>query len=180
MKINCIATLLMGALASAPLLAAYKTSDVLQVEVTGQIVAPACQVEVPQTVDLGQIARQLLTVPGSNSVSKLVTLKFSQCSSVTTKANISFSGAPYAEDPSLANQIYANQLADGAQGIGLQLFNADGQPLVNLGNTVTYVVPVDTQTTSAQLPIVARMYTPHGNPTAGGFQTAVTLNFIYQ
>ncbi|WP_336219652.1 fimbrial protein [Citrobacter amalonaticus] len=161
-------------------LLAFDASSVVQVQVTGTIIASSCQVEVPQEVSLGQISRQDLSVPGGNSSTMVVALKLSQCSPQLTRATVSFTGMPYTDDPAYANAIYANEMADGAKDIGLQLFNIDGKALVNLANGVSYSFPVQTETHAGLLSIGARMYSPHGTPTAGDFKSAVTVNFTYQ
>ena len=93
---------------------------------------------------------------------------------------IAFSGTPYTADPAYSQAIYANELANGAQDVGLQLLNLDGNALVNLANGVTYTMPLNTETGRKVLSFMARMYTPHGAPTPGNFKSAVTLNFTYE
>ncbi|WP_407657853.1 MULTISPECIES: fimbrial protein [Limnobaculum] len=61
--------------------------------------------------------------------------------------------------------------------MGLQLFNND--PVVSLGNNTSYVLNIDATTQSTALVMAARMYTPHGAPTAGDFGATVTINFTY-
>lgn len=160
-------------------LLAFDASSVVQVQVTGTIIATSCQVDVPQEVNLGEVSRQDISVPGGNSGTMVVTLKLSQCSPQLTQATVSFTGSPYTDDPAYANAIYASQTTDGAKDIGLQLFNIDGKALVNLANGVSYNFPIQADTHTGLLSIGARMYTPHGAPTAGDFKSAVTVNFTY-
>lgn len=172
--IGCFAILL-----SASLLA-YGSSDSIHVQIRGTIFATSCQVDIPQDVNLGQISRQDLSVPGGNSSTMVVLLKLSQCSPEVSQATVSFTGSPYTADPAFSSAIYANEASGGATDIGLQLFNLDGNALVNLANGVNYSFPVQTTTHAGVLSIGARMYSPHGTPTAGDFKAAVTVNFTYQ
>ena len=48
---------------------------------------------------------------------------------------------------------------------------------VALANGVSYPVPIENG--AGALKFIARMYTPHGAPTAGKFSSAVTLNVTY-
>lgn len=159
---------------------AYGSTDTVQIQVTGKIIAASCQVDIPQTVDLGQISRQDLSVAGGNSGTMVVLLKLSQCSPQVSQATVSFTGSPYTADPAFSSAIYANEASGGATDIGLQLFNLDGKALVNLANGVEYSFPVQTDTHAGIFSMGARMYTPHGTPTAGDFKSAVTVNFTYQ
>jgi P pilus assembly protein, pilin FimA len=179
MKGKTLALLLSGMLLSQPA-QSFNRSDSVQVEVTGSIAAPPCQVTVPQSIALGSVARQLISTPGSNSSSHAVSLQLTDCPPETKTVTLTFSGPAYSEDPAFASDIYANQLEGGATDIGLQLINLDGNPLVNLGNGMNYSLGIDPQTASTKLNFAARMYTPHGNPTAGEFRTAVTINFTWQ
>lgn len=159
---------------------AYNANDTIQVQVSGQIIASTCEVQVNDTVNLGEVARRDISVAGANSGTVLVTFSLSQCSPQLTQATAAFSGTPYSADPAYANAIYANDIATGTTDVGLQLFNLDGKTQVNLANGVRYSIPVNSQTATASLPIGARMYTPHGTPTAGDFKSSVTVSFIYQ
>lgn len=159
---------------------AYNTSDTIQVQVTGQIITAVCEVGLDNTVSLGQVARQDLSVPGGNSAPTAFVVKLFQCSPELSKVTITFSGTPYTADPAFSQVIYANELADGAQDVGLQILNMDGNSFINLANGVDYTMPLDTETHSKMLYFIARMYTPHGTPTSGNFKSAVTLSFTYQ
>ncbi|MCX2866140.1 fimbrial protein [Kluyvera cryocrescens] len=159
---------------------AYNTSDTIQVQVSGQIITAVCEVELDNTVSLGQIARQDLSVPGGNSAPVTFAVKLTNCSPELSKVTIAFSGTPYTADPDFSSAIYANELADGAQDVGLQLLNLDGNTLINLANGVNYTMPLIPGSGSKVLSFIARMYTPHGTPTAGDFKSAVTLNFTYE
>lgn len=148
--------------------AAYNTADAVDINVTGLIYADPCTVTVPDTISLGQYARADIAVAGGNTATIPFTIKMTNCPATTTKAAISFNGVPY-PDPNYASAIYANSAANPAQDLGLQLFNLDGKSLVNLANNVTYTVDINSNTHEANLPVAARMYTPHGKVTAGVF-----------
>lgn len=182
---NIAHSLLKSALVIASIMAAgytwaYNSTDTIQISVTGQIVSPVCQVDVKQNVELGDVARQDIYIPGANSATTLVMLNLSQCGPQLTQATATFTGNPYTADPAFGSAIYANEISSGAQDVGLQLFNLDGKALVNLANGVTYSIPINSEKSTASLPIGARMYTPHGTPTAGEFQASVTISFTYQ
>lgn len=158
---------------------AYTNSEAIQVEITGVIIAPVCEVEAPVEVKLGEVEREHMSVAGATSTTENLRINLTQCSPVTSKATLSFSGLAY-PDPTFANVIYGNELEGGAQDIGLQIFNVDGNPLVNLGNGVTYEVAINPETAATHLLLAARMYSPHGQATVGSFRSSVTINFVYQ
>ncbi|XOL94188.1 hypothetical protein ACLB6M_00145 [Enterobacter hormaechei] len=57
-----------------------------------------------------------------------MTIAFDSCTAGLSQATVTFTGAPYAEDPAYASVIYANQVAadaGGATDVGLQLFIRD-------------------------------------------------------
>ena len=155
---------------------AYNSQDLVNFSVSGTIVQSLCTVNVPSQVALGEFARDTLSVAGASSASVPFTIELINCTPGLTSAQVTFSGTPY-DDGSWGSVIYANQAADGAKYVGLQLMNADGNPAVNLANGVSYTFPVSAQTRSGVLDIVARLYSPEGATTAGKFQSSVTLNF---
>ncbi|MFV0549310.1 MAG: fimbrial protein [Limnobaculum xujianqingii] len=158
--------------------AAYNDSDSVPLNVTGSIYASSCTVTFPGDINLGTYYRQNISIAGANTSDVPVTVNLTDCSPFISKATATFSGTSYTEDSGYGAILYANSIADGAQDLGLQLFNSD--PVVPLGNNTTYVVNIDPVTKSVSLNMTARMYTPHGSPTAGDFSAAVTINFTYQ
>ncbi|ECE5059265.1 fimbrial protein SthD [Salmonella enterica] len=167
------------ALWSPSISAAYNTADAVDINVTGLIYADPCTVTVPDTLSLGQYARADIAVAGGNTATIPFNIKMTNCPVTTTKATILFNGVPY-PGPIYASAIYANSAANPAQDLGLQLFNLDGKSLVNLANNVTYTVDVNINTHEANLPVAARMYTPHGKVTAGDFTSVVTITIAWQ
>ena len=159
---------------------AFNQSDSIQVSVSGNIIASSCNIQVKDTVSLGDYTRADLSVPGANSGLIPVDIILTQCSAGMTSATVTFTGSAYKDDPAFAGAIYANDLAEGTKDIGLQLFNLDGKPLVNLANGVSYTFPVEAGTGSGKFKFASRLYSPHGTPTAGEFKATVTLNFSYQ
>ncbi|BCG09194.1 MULTISPECIES: fimbrial protein [Buttiauxella] len=159
---------------------AFKSSDAINVNITGEIVAPSCNVDVTDTVQLGQYLRSDLSIPGANSGLVTLDINLSGCSDQASLATVAFSGTPYSADPAFASAIYANDITDGTQDIGLQLFNLDGKPLTNLANGISYSFPINAETGTGTLKLASRLYSPHGAPTAGDFKATVTLNFSYQ
>ncbi|MNB93186.1 S-fimbrial adhesin protein SfaS precursor [compost metagenome] len=158
--------------------AAYNDQDVVNFSVSGNITQSICSVTVPGRVDLGVYARQDLAFAGAHSANIPFTINLTGCTQGLTRATVTFTGMPY-DDGSWGSVIYANQADAGAQGIGLQIYNADGASPVNLANGVSYTFPVDAQTAGGNLTLIARLYSPEGKSTAGEFSSAVTLNFIY-
>lgn len=161
-------------------IAAHNTNDVVQVSVVGSIISAPCNVSVPNNIFLGSYNQADLDVAGGNSASVPFAISLSNCPSNITKVTVSFSGQPY-PDSTFASAIYANTAVISPAGdLGLQLFNADGKTLVNLANGTTYQVDIDSATHAAKLPLISRMYTPHGKVTSGNFASVVTLNFAWQ
>ncbi|MBK5142705.1 fimbrial protein SthD [Budviciaceae bacterium BWR-B9] len=158
--------------------AAYNNSDSVPLNVTGSIYASSCTVTFPGDINLGTYYRQNISIAGANTSDIPVTVSLTDCSPFISKATASFSGTAYTEDAGYESILYANSIAGGAQDLGLQLLSSD--PVVTLGNNANYVINIDSSTKSASLNITARMYTPHGSPTAGDFSAAVTINFTYQ
>ncbi|MCE9994465.1 fimbrial protein SthD [Enterobacter asburiae] len=158
--------------------AAFNSQDTVNFTVKGNIIQPLCTVNVPSQIDLGSYARQDLSVAGANRANVPFTITLTDCSRGLTQAVVSFSGTPY-DDGEWGTVLYANQVAEGAKGLGLQLYNNDGNARVNLANGVSYPFQIDEQTAAGALHIIARMYSPEGKPTAGDFHTAITLNFSY-
>ncbi|WP_157953009.1 fimbrial protein [Limnobaculum parvum] len=156
---------------------AYNASDTVPINVTGAIYASSCTVTFPGDIDLGTYYRQNISVAGAHTPEVMVTVNLTGCSPFISKATASFSGTPYAEDTGFGAYLYANNIADGAHDLGLQLFNND--LTVSLGNNTSYMVNIDGTTQSASLVMAARLYTPHGTPTAGDFSATVTINFTY-
>ena len=158
---------------------AYDTQSTVNFSVSGEIIQPVCTVNVPSSVELGTFNRQDLSIAGANSKTIPVTISLTECSPGLTQATVTFSGQPY-DDGVWGTTIYANQAPNGVEGLGLQLFNMDGKPLVNLANGVNYSFPVNTESRSGNLLFAARMYSPSGNTTKGSFSSSVTLTFTYK
>lgn len=159
---------------------AFNKTDSINVDITGEIVAPSCNVDVTDTVELGTYVRADLSIPGANSGLVPVDINLTECSNQSSSAVVTFSGTPYSADPAFGSAVYANDIAEGTQDIGLQLFNLDGKPLSNLANGVSYTFPINTETGTGNFKFASRLYSPHGAPTAGDFKATVTLNITYQ
>lgn len=160
--------------------AAHNTSDSVQVSIVGSIISDPCNVNVPNNVFLGSYSQSDLHVAGGNTASIPFSISLTNCPTSVSKVTISFSGQPY-PDSTYASAIYANTAVVNAAGdLGLQLFNADGKTLVNLANGTSYDIDIDSSTHAAKLPMISRMYTPHGEVTSGNFASVVTLNFAWQ
>lgn len=142
----------------------------------GRIAAGTCNVTKPETVELGKYYKGDFSVAGGNTGNVPVTISFDNCDSEISQATVIFTGTPYSEDTLYSSVIYANQVAGGATDVGLQLFDYPNIH-VALANGVSY--PVSIENGTGAMKFIARMYTPHGSPTAGKFSSAVTLNVTY-
>ncbi|WP_312973254.1 fimbrial protein [Atlantibacter sp.] len=156
---------------------AFNSMDNIAFTVTGNIVNAVCHVDAPSTVELGTWRRQDLAEGGSDAVA--VELRLTECAAGFTEATASFTGIPY-DNGAWAKSLYANNRDDGAQDLGLQLVNGDGNPPVNLANGAHYTFALDSQSKSGQLTLLARLISPGGAPTVGAFSSAVTINFSYK
>jgi len=162
---------------------AYTDRNDIEFHVTGNIIDGSCNVTKPEAVDLGKYYWKDFAVAGGKTGNVPVTIAFDSCTAGLSQATVTFTGAPYAEDPAYASVIYANQVAadaGGATDVGLQLFIRDHEhPIsgVALANGVSYPVALENQT--GAMTFTARMYTPHGTPTPGAFSSAITLNVVY-
>jgi type 1 fimbria pilin len=169
--------------AGLPPALAYNTQDVINFQVTGNIVEGSCNVTKPEAVNLGEYYWKDFAVAGGNTANTPVTIAFDNCTAGLSQATVTFSGTPYAEDATYASVIYANQVAAEAGGttdVGLQLFIRDADHPVSgvaLANGASYPVTITDQ--AGAMTFEARMYSPHGAPTPGAFSSAVTLNVIY-
>ncbi|OAT31775.1 hypothetical protein M975_1665 [Buttiauxella brennerae ATCC 51605] len=56
----------------------------------------------------------------------------------------------------------------------------DGKDVINLANETTYSFPVDSEAGTATFKMGARLYTPHGSPTAGDFEATITVDVTYK
>ncbi|QPK01324.1 fimbrial protein [Enterobacter mori] len=161
---------------------AYDANSQVDFSVTGTIEPITCNVAIlpSDNVNIGTISSQHLAgIPGGNGPSTVISLQFSGCTSEVTSSTITFSGEPY--DGTYA-MIYKNNRSgsDAAGGIGLQLFTTSGNgAFTPLGNGDAYDFQFDdTETNTFRM--LARLYTPYGNVSAGAFSTTVTFNVSYQ
>ncbi|MCT4706574.1 fimbrial protein [Enterobacteriaceae bacterium H16N7] len=163
---------------------AYSDRDVIQLNVTGNIIDGTCNVTKPESIDLGKYYWKDFAVAGGNTANVPVTIAFEGCTAGLTQANVNFSGSPYSEDPAYGTVIYANQISPDAGGttdVGLQLFIRDADHPISgiaLANGTNYPVEID-ENHSGSMTFNSRMYTPHGTPTPGAFSSVITLNVTY-
>lgn len=159
---------------------AYDASSTVNFNVTGMIEEPSCEVSVKPSdnIDLGTVSSQhLVGKPGANSSNVPVSLEFNNCSKDTAQVTITFSGAYYDDTYSM---IYKNAQTDssGAKGIGLQLFSL--KDTKSLGPGDQYIYTFSDEARGHVFDMIARMYTPYGQITAGKVFFAATFNVSYK
>ena len=159
--------------------------DVINLNVTGSIVANPCNITWPLSIaDLGIWSSTALNKTGPNANTQLRPQKvtFSSCPSGTSEAVITFTGAPNRELPAT---IFANTNPnpnDSAWDIGLQLFYFKNNDLSSaalaIGNNTSVTVPLAAGSTD--FTFFARMITLTGNSTPGKLISVITLNVTWQ
>ncbi|WP_064558764.1 fimbrial protein [Buttiauxella brennerae] len=159
---------------------AFDDHSDLTVNITGAIVAPVCSVTIDNKITLGTWAKDSLSTAGATTETVPVDIVISKCPNSITEATATFSGTAYSADPSFSDVLYANSAAKGASDVGLQLYNMDGKDVINLANETTYSFPVDSEAGTATFKMGARLYTPHGSPTAGDFEATITVDVTYK
>lgn len=143
------------------------------IEVTAKITALPCVVDtdtVNKPVDLGSVFAHNMTA-GTGSEWKEFELSVHDCPANWTKAVVTFTGTPAAEDGYFANS------GTGADGLVLQI--TDRSHSVNYGNNDQMTVDIDTDR-RASFPLAARMYSPEGSASAGDFSSVIQIDFTYQ
>lgn len=156
--------------------------DVINLNVTGSIVANPCNITWPLSIaDLGMWSSTALnkTGPYANTQLRPQKVTFSSCPSGTSEAVITFTGTP---NDVLPDTIFANTYPDGAKDIGLQLFYWKNNDLSSaslaIGNNTAVTVPLDAGSTD--FTFFARMITLAGNSTPGKFSSVITMNVTWQ
>lgn len=159
---------------------AYDAASTVNFNVTGTIEEPVCEVSIKpsENIDLGTVSYQHLTgKPGANSENIPVYLEFENCSKGTASVTITFSGSYY---DSTYSMIYKNAQTDssGAKGVGLQLFSLKDAKSLGPGDQYTYTF--SDEPGGHVFDMIARMYTPYGQITAGGVIFTSTFNVSYK
>ncbi|MBA7843875.1 fimbrial protein [Klebsiella sp. RHBSTW-00484] len=159
---------------------AYDANSTVNFNVTGMIEEPSCEVLVKpsENIDLGTVSYQHMTgKPGANSESVPVQLEFDNCSKDTASVTITFSGAYFDNTYSM---IYKNSQTDssGAKGVGLQLLSLNGAKSLGPGDQYTYTFSDEAR--GHVFDMIARMYTPYGQITAGNVLFTATFNVSYK
>lgn len=158
---------------------AYDASSTVNFNVTGMIEEPSCEVSIKPSdnIDLGTVSFQHLTgKPGANSANVPVYLEFENCSKGTRAVTITFSGSYY---DSTYSMIYKSAaVGTGAKGVGLQLFSLKDSK--SLGPGDQYIYTFSDEAGGHVFDMIARMYTPYGQITAGKVLFAATFNVSYK
>ncbi|MFB0713646.1 hypothetical protein ACEU59_21165 [Buttiauxella noackiae] len=166
-------------------LSVSKADDIINLNVTGNIIASPCNVTWPLSiVDLGMWSSTALnkTGPYANTQLRPQKVTFSSCPAGTSEAVITFTGAPNRVLPAT---IFANTNPnpnDSAWDIGLQLFYFKNNDLSSatlaIGNNTSVTVPLAAESTD--FTFFARMITLTGNSTPGKFISVITMNVTWQ
>lgn len=159
---------------------AYDANSTVNFNVTGTIEEPSCEVSIKpsENIDLGTVSYQHMTgKAGANSENVPVYLQFENCAQGTASVTITFSGSGY---DSTYSMIYKNAQTDssGAKGVGLQLFSLKDSK--SLGPGDQYIYTFSDGEGGHTFDMIARMYTPYGQITAGGVIYAATFNVYYK
>lgn len=149
-------------------------ADVVNLNVTGNIIAAPCQVKsdsVNISVDLGQNIGAS-TLKNASDATQWVPVDVSvvNCPAATTKATILFQGTADSVNP---NDMYRN--TGTATNLAVQLQGTGGQPYGN-GKSFTGTIVSNAYTFHMQ----ARAFTQTGNVMPGTISAVVTATFTYQ
>jgi minor fimbrial subunit len=163
MKVRIITLAIFSAVWALPLTAA-------EVNISGKVTASPCMVDasINQTVDFGDVQSQTLQTAGSGSPWKAFSLTLSQCPTSTSKAAVTFSGTPDAQEATAFSQNGT------AGGVALQL-NSGSVALADKSSLTAVVDPAHKVT----FPLTARIYSPKGKSSAGTFRSMVQVNLSY-
>ncbi|CAI2414049.1 fimbrial protein [Serratia proteamaculans] len=126
-------TLLALALFSSVISAANAYDGTINFE--GSVLETACTATAAaSTVQMGAISKAALGTVGATSLAKPVSVTLSACPAAAKTATITFAGTPDADN----NQLFKVSAATGtaATGIGLALYEADGNTLIT-PNTIS-------------------------------------------
>lgn len=157
---------------------AYEANSTVNLNITGNIEEPVCEVSVKPSsaIDLGTVFYQRLTgKPGSSSDSTALSLVFDNCSTGTSSVTITFSGLSF---DNTFKSIYVNEIIYGAKEVGLQLLSAQDQQSLGPNDRYTYVF--NDSADGNVFNMLARMYTPTGRVAAGKVAFTVTFNVSYK
>lgn len=154
---------------------AFAVGDPVGLNVTGNIVASPCIVDTDtqnKTVDFGKVSTTLLKDAAAGSEWQDFTLLVKDCPAATTKAKVTFSGNPDAEDDT------AFDTTGTAQNLAIRLASRDRATVYANNSVVT--VDVNAGSHTAEFPLSARVFSPTGNPGVGIFESILNLTFTYQ
>jgi type 1 fimbria pilin len=146
------------------------------VNVTGNIVSPACVVSTDSktvSIPLGEV--QANTVAAAKSFSPWssnYTLNLTGCPSVTTKVNATFSGTADTND----TNGYANAASGGSKAVSTQLAKTDGTTFLKNGASYGNVA---VSNGSVSFTVKARLYSEKGAVAPGAVSSAVQVTFTY-
>lgn len=150
-------------------------AQALDLNINGNVVASPCTVDissVSQDVDFGTVRNTDLKDAGSASDWKSFSVNLNNCPTSTSKAEVTFTGNPAAEDATM----YAN--AGTASNVAVQMA-ADADKSNILGNGTSMTVNIDAQHQAAYL-LAGRLVSINGNTGPGTFNSVVQLDFTYQ
>ncbi|MFT2797386.1 fimbrial protein [Serratia sp. N21D137] len=151
------------------------TLQATNLNINGTVVASSCNVDsgsVNQDVDFGPLRSSDLKDNGTATIWIPFTVRVTQCPISTNRVTATFSGTPSTDDITL----FANSGTAGNVAVQIAQ-NADKSVVQGNGSSMT--MNVDAQH-NAVFDLASRIYSVHGNTTAGSFNSTVLINFTYQ
>nr|WP_238485709.1 fimbrial protein [Rahnella ecdela] len=153
-----------------------RATDVVNINVTGNIVAAPCSVDtgsVSQTINFGQLLGTDLRTAGAASDWKSFQVRLNNCPAATVSATAAFSGAVYPGDPTL----YLNN--GSAANVAIQVVDdATKTSVKNSGSTMT--VGIDPAQHNAIFALAGRIIAPAGSAGSGDINGVMQMTFTYQ
>lgn len=181
MKLNrlVLSTLVSSSLLSAGVMAA----DTGTIDFVGSVTGTTCDVSIDggsadATVTLTTTGVSSLAAAGSTSGDTTFTLQLTGCSAAGSTRAFFQPGPNVTAEKRLANTT--NTAGGGAQNVTLQLLEADGTSVIEVGEHTQNGQGYQTITgTTATLPYIVRYYA-EDTVTAGAVTSQVTYNLSYQ
>lgn len=147
--------------------------DIVQINVTGNIVASPCHIDasnMTQTINLGdELQTSALNSPSSATAWKDFSIKLTDCPAGTSQVVAVFHGTPDEEDPS----FYKN--AGTSKNLAVELDSQGGAHILKDGFTLNS--PINNGLAEYKLSTRAR--TKSGGVTPGTISTTITVDFSY-
>lgn len=153
-----------------------RATDLVNINVTGNIVAAPCSVDtgsVSRTVNFGQLIGTDLRTAGAASDWKPFQVRLNNCPATTVSATATFSGAVYPGDPAL----FLN--SGSAANVAIQVVDDATKSSVK-GSGSTMTVGIDPVQHNAIFALAGRVITPAGDAGSGDINSVMLMTFTYQ